>query len=811
MNGVLAVKLRRDLRRRPAQLIAAMILVMTGVALYGAAYDAYANLNASYQAIFGRYRFADITLVGGDTSAITRQAAATPGVAAAEARTVADVPMRMPDGSSLVGRVIGMPTAHQPAVNRVKTMAGRYLDPARPYGVLAERHLARHAHLTPGSAQVRVWRGGAWQPLSVLGTVASPEYLWPAASRQDVLPDPGGFGVLFVPEPLARDLADAGHSNGQRAGGQVAVYYTTAARHDADRLDAILAALARRHGAATAVVRADQPSNAALSEDIKGFAELAEAFPTLFLGAAGVAIYVVLTRRVTRDRAIIGMLRANGFRRRAILGHYLSTGLLTGLIGAVPGVLAGVALAGAVTRLYTRAIGIPDTIVSIRAATAIGGVAFGLAAGGLAALAPAVAAARVPPAEAMRGVTPGTGSGRVLRRRLGRLGRLASGLERISSVIGRLPAWAWLVLRGPTRQLRRTLYTEAGIVLALVLILVSWGMLDTSKATVARQFDEVRRQDAELTLARPTDAAALTDLAHQPGVQAVEPAAQLPITLTAGTRSYTTALIALPQRTTMHGFLVPGGGTRTLPGDGVLLGAPMRDRLHIVEGDRVTLRLPGGTSQATVQTTVAGFVTEPLGTFAYTSLDRLHSIVPAARPTIALIRFAPGADRDALRRNLSVRPGVLAYTDTEAMHRAANSYMNLFYVFVAIMLIFGGLLAFTVLFATMSVNLAERDVEVATLRASGVGRRLVSRLVTAENLLVIAAGLLPGLVLGRLAAGVFLGAFNSDLLTFHTDIRPTTYLWSAAAITGVALLAQLPGLRALARLDLARVVRERAT
>ena len=47
-------------------------------------------------------------------------------------------------------------------------------------------------------------------------------------------------------------------------------------------------------------------------------------------------------------------------------------------------------------------------------------------------------------------------------------------------------------------------------------------------------------------------------------------------------------------------------------------------------------------------------------------------------------------------------------------------------------------------------------------------------------------------------------------MRFHTDIRPATCAFSAAAVVAVALLAQLPGLRELARLNLAAVVRERA-
>jgi putative ABC transport system permease protein len=787
--SVLNVKLRRDLRRRPAQLVSVVVLVMLGVALFGASYDAYKNLDAGYQATFHKYRFADLTLTGGDTAAIAKQAGARPGVEAVTVRTVADVPLRMPDGSTLVGRVIGFPAGSQPAVNRVKVVDGSYLDPAAPAGVLAEKHIADHAGLKPGD-RVSAWDGKAWRDLAVRGTASSPEYLWPAASRQNVLPAPGSFGVLFAPEPLARRLA------GAAAPHQVAVYYTAAGREHAADLDAALTAAARQHGAGAAITRAEQPSNATLAEDIKGFSELAVMFPLLFLAAAGVAVYVVLTRRVARDRVIIGTLRASGFRRRTLVAHYLATGVAVGLAGSVLGVAAGLLLAGTVTRLYGDAIGLPETLVSVRASTVVAGLAFGVVAGALAALAPAVSAARVPPAEAMRGTVPATRGGGLLAR-----------LERSVPAAGRLPAGAWLVLRGPTRQFRRTLYTMAGVVLALVLILVSWGMLDSSQATVARQFDQIQRQDAELTLGRPLDGAALAALSVTEGVRAAEPSAHVPVTITAGDAGYSTTIVGLPAGTRMHRFLTPGGGERALPEHGALIGAALRDELGVGTGDRIGLRLGDG---RTVTTTVAGFVDEPLGTYAYAALGQVAAWAPDAKPDTVLVQFDAGADRAAVGRALAAQPGVVAYTDAQALKKTMDEYMNLFYVFVAVMLAFGGLLAFTVLFATLSVNLAERGTELATLRASGVGRRRLGRLVTAENLLVVTAGAIPGLILGRLATGAFLGAFNSDLMSFHTEIRPATFAWSALAVLAVAWLAQRPGLRGLARMDLGTLVRERA-
>jgi putative ABC transport system permease protein len=56
-----------------------------------------------------------------------------------------------------------------------------------------------------------------------------------------------------------------------------------------------------------------------------------------------------------------------------------------------------------------------------------------------------------------------------------------------------------------------------------------------------------------------------------------------------------------------------------------------------------------------------------------------------------------------------------------------------------------------------------------------------------------------------------MASFSSDLFQFELAVRPTTFVGTAVAIVVVALLSQVPSLRTVRRLDLARVVRERAT
>jgi putative ABC transport system permease protein len=795
VKGVLTTKLRRDLRRSRAQFIAVAVTIFLGITLYGGSFDAYRSLEASYERVFEDLSFADYWVAGGDGEAIASAAAALPGVAAVETRTRADLALRPRPDHSLFGRVVGVPASRRPAVNDLLVLDGGYLDPSDPDTVLVERHMADHFDLRPGD-EVGISAPDGWRSFTVAGVVSSAEYLWPSPSRQELIASMDDFGVVFVAEEVVGELA------GPAAAGEVVVRYGDgAARSD---LDSAMAGLVERWGATDGYPRAEQPANSALQADVKGFGELSFMFPLLFLTAAGLGTWVMLTRMVMSQMSVIGTLMASGMRRRTMFGHYLSYGVVVGLAGALPGVVAGVLLAWGIAGLYTGAISVPITVLRIDATTPLVGLVFGLVTGIAAAAFPAWRAVRRSPAEAMRGAHPsGTAKPTIL--------------ERLVPPLRRLPASLAMVMRGISRNARRTATTMLGVVLSLVLILVSWGMIDTVEALMARQFDEIEQSDARVVLDRPAAGDVLDTLGAVPGVRAVEPTLQVQVAVQANGERYGTTLEAYLPGTTMHRFLSEGGEI-PLPAEGVLLGEDMSGLLGVAVGDEVTVRVPA--LDAVVPLRVAGFVDEPLGTYAYASVPGLlgslqldgAAAAGEAPPVVfgAAVRFDPGAEPGVMRSRLQEADGVVAVSGTRAFEETLRSFMGLFYAFVGVMLLFGGLLAFGIIFNTMSVNLAERTVEVATLKASGMTDRRLAGLVSLENLLVTLLGILPGLAIGYLTAAEFMAAYDNDQFSFMLQMRPRTMVVSAAVIVGVTLLSQWPGLRAIRRLDVASVVRERA-
>ncbi|UFS97069.1 FtsX-like permease family protein [Nocardia huaxiensis] len=776
-HAVLHTKIRRDLRRRPAQVLAIAGTVLLGVLLFIASYDSFRNLETSYNHTYDRLHLADFTATGGDPNAIAAAVRGLDGVDRVTVRTQADVPFTIAD-TKLLGRITGLAEPGRPGVDEIDLTEGNL--PRNPDQVVLEHHAAGTFGLRPGD-RFQVFDGTVWRTVTVSGIARSAEYLWPARNRQEMLADPHSFAVAFTPQDQALTLT------GQSRANQVLVEMSDGASSgDRDRVGSAL----RTAGATAIEPRAEQPSNAALHEDLSGFSQIAVGFPALFLTAAAIAEYILITRLVQSERPIIGAMLALGARRRTVIAHYVGYGVAITALGAVLGVLGGFAATSVVTGAYTSAIGIPDTVVDHRISTAAIGLALGLLTGTLAALAPAVAAARVAPAAAMRGdgLSPA------------RPGAVA----RLSAHWSRLPVVARMALRSMARGRRRTLATMTGTVLALVLILSSVGMVTSMRNVLHLQFDVIELEDATAIVDNRNDRLPST-LAAVPGIVAVEPGTITPVTVATGENSYTTTLNGLQPGTTMHGFRTADGSTG-LPEDGVLAGRQLATRLDVEVGDILTVTAVFGAPR---QLRLAGLVDEPLGTFVYATTGTAQRVGGAGMQGY-LLRFAPGADRDAVRAAVTAIPGVVAYTDTHAMRAQFDRFLSLFWIFVLIMLILGAALAFTVIYVTMTVNFAERTTELATFRATGVRTRRITAALALENIAATMAAVPMGIAAGLFSAWMFLRSFNSDMFDIELAVGWTAPLLAALAVLTAAAVSQLPAARMVRRIDVARVVRERA-
>ena len=777
MVSVLRRAIPRDLRRHRGQYVAIGATVAIGIALFAASNDAFTNLQASYARTYERLAFADMTVTGGDVAGFVDQARSVDGVAEVVDRRRADVPTRIGGDHSLLGRVSEIPDDGRPLVDRLDILEGSTATVGSG-GVVLERHLAEHFALGPGDV-IELYSAGQWTLFDVSGVAASAEYIWPARSRQDVLTSSDDFGVVFAPG----DVIDQVASDPEQ---QALVLFDSGV--DPVVVEARLRQLADEAGASSIELRADQPSNAALQEDVSGFGEISFLFPVLFLGSAAMATFVLQGRLIRSQRAQIATLRANGLGTSSVLAHHLAEGIVVTGVAGVVGLVVGLPLGRLVTGVYTDAISVPDTVTGFHWSTVVVALMLAVATGLVATAAPAIAAARTTPGEALRGEVPTGGGGLSL-------------IERLVPPLRRLPARWRMTLRGIGRNKRRAATTGIGVVLALTLVLASWGMVDTVDILLERQFGTIQLQDAQLVVSGTAESM-IADVEGVPGVDRVEPVLDVPVTIGFDGASYATELIALERDTRMHSF-----GSAGLPETGFVVGRSLAAVLGVTTGDVVVADLGAGTLTAPI----VAFVDEPLGTLVYTSLSAAESVVGPSAVDSLLVTFTEDADAAAMRETLSAVPLVVAYVDSRGLYDTARGLLSLFYAFVAVMLAFGGVMAFALLFNTASVNAGERAPELAALELNGTSSGQVGRLLAGETMLLTVLSLVPGLAVGYWVSAQLMDSFSSDLFDFGMEIRASTLMLSATAILVVAALAQWSTARAVARLDIARVVRERSS
>lgn len=774
MSRILLRKVRRDLWRQRPQFLAAAVVMGIGVAVFVGATDAYANLKQSFARVYATQLLPDVVISGPGVFGLNEAARTLPGHPSVELRQQSDVSIRI-NGRTLFGRALGVPVATQPAVSKLALRSGAL--PSRG-SVLVDEHLAAHYGLHPGNT-VELLGPSGWRPVSVSGSAVSTEYLWPARSRAETVTTPEYFGVVFVPAPDMAQFAT-------RPADQLLAY-----AHDRDQAHALVTAateLASSH-AMMATPRDELPSYSFLRDGMQSVRKFARLLPWVFLVAAVVGTQVLLSRLVATQRAVIGTLSANGLSGRTIRGHYLTYGVAVGVVGATAGIVGGYVLGGWYTAQYTQALGLPQRATSLYPSSLLIGAIAGAAASALAAWAPARAASRVSPADAMR-ISPTSVRGGL------------SVAERLLPPLRRMPTRWRMTLRGITRNRRRTILTVAGVVASVCLVMVFAGMRDTVNGVIDRQYGEIELQDAQvITAAGAADAVADT-LRADPQIAAAEPFTRLDVTVQGRNNRYDTLLIALPRATQMHRFPF-GRSSRSLPPDGVLLGEGLRAILGVTVGDKIAIT--NAQKGIRLEQPVVGFADEPMSPVVYVAAEQ----VPALAPSGLLLKLAPGVNQDAKGQDMTTLHGVLAYVTTDSVSVTIRKAFELYNVLVALTLLSAGVMSAALLYNAMSANVSERTGELSTLQAAGMDARQLGRLVAAENITLVAIGLPAGLIAGTGLAECFLSNYVTQGYRWHLMMHTTTPLLVTAGVLIASLLTLVSAFRVIGRMDVAKVVRER--
>lgn len=785
---LLRKKLLREIMESKFRFFAISSVMAIGILLFTASYMSFLNLSRSYEYTYDRLNFEELLVrVDRAPERVVERLSSLPNVDLLTPRINDPLGMELEDGTRITGQIISIPGSDN-YVNMLHVREGNTLSgQEKELTCLVENHFAEFNDLHEGDAIYAV-KNGQRIPIRIAGSVSSPEYMIVFRNRQFPMTSATVYGVFYFSEEQARALTGfASNSYNEFA-------FTLRDYALLETTESQVRAILKPYNIEEVTTRDNQISKMLLDMDLRSFHDFALFFPILFFSIAAFSIYMILSRLVRTQRPIIGLMRAVGYSSRAVLFHYMSFALVVGLVGVVLGSLLGWAATGIVSKVYSIQMKIP--FVQYGTYPEVFGYGFLLAMGfcAISGIVPARRSAKVQPTEALRGVVDPARYGKV------------TWVERLLPRIDRLRVFWRLPLRNIFRNRRRTVFTVVGIMFAIILIMLNLGINDTVNANMDQAFNHLFTFDIAVLFLDPQTRVTQNKIENIPGVTEVEPAIGAPCTIANGDDDVDSILMGALVDTVMRGFLDEKNRAVEITPGHCLMSRNYRDELGVAVGDMVEIT----TYNRSRSFMISDFIMEPMGSFVYVPVDEARQLLGYGTKSSAFYIQVDEGYYQEVRDSLYDMPEVLTLVDLSQIEKEINSYMALMYIVIAVMLVFGIIMAFSLVFNTSTINIMEREQEVATMLTLGVPQWKASLSLTLENVIMGLLGLVPGYIAARFVMVQAMRLYETDLFAFTPAISIWTFIITGVMVIVLMVLSEFPSLRHIHNLDLAQSTKRRS-
>jgi len=763
------------------------------------------------------------------TSELVQRVAGVPGVASASPQLlVGDIQILGPDGKPM--DTYGLPSFGAAWPRDARTAQFKLIDGELPYGVdqigLDQSTATREGYDLGDQVRIVTPTRAVSAKLTAITTpglagasAGAPLVTFDAITAQLLLLGEPGWTSISVAVKPGADSGTVTKAIAQTVGDSVSV--RTAAQ-----------------------VTADGEND--LDNTFGGFSTVLVMFASLALFVGTFLIVNTFAMVVAQRSRELAMLRAIGASRGQVTGTVLAEALVIGVVGATLGLLVGIGVAAGIRFFYQHLdIQIPTAPLQIRASTVIACYLIGIGVTLASAYPAARRAGKLPPVAAMRddvglpersllvrlligafmllmaltlyfiGLNAGDVPGAVL---IG-FGAAITVLSvvMISPLVSRyaVRALMWpfgrkapvtLGRRNAERNPRRTSATSSALMISVALITGLLVIAASAKASIDKNITDALGT-SELVITSDGPAGFSTQVADRvtkvSGVESVHQVRQQ-----AGQVGDTAVQVSGVSDGTLDGSITTkfdAGSAARLHDGQAILPRNLAKTLGLTVGKTFDLTTTTGKHRLTV-----GGILAPNRQLnaVVLSLPVYESVGGKASDSVLYVEVAQGAEAApvgaAILGQLKDYPSIQV-RDQQAYAAGARGPVNSALAAIGMLLALAILIAILGIVNTLALGVVERTREIGLLRAIGMDRRQLRRMLQVESIAISLLGALFGLAIGVLfAASIQSALVDNGLNVLHIPVLQLVIAVLAAAIVGV-LAAVWPSRRA-ARLDVLRAI-----
>lgn len=510
-------------------------------------------------------------------------------------------------------------------------------------------------------------------------------------------------------------------------------------------------------------------------ENAERLGAIGRVFPVLFFLVAALISLTSMTRMVEEQRTAIGTMKALGYSKMSIAKKYLGYALIATAGGSVLGVLIGekilpyiIVYAYGILYQHITHILVPyQWIYAWMAAAAA--IVCTMAATFFACYKELVAQ----PAVLMRPPAPKNGQ-RVF-------------LERIKFIWKHL-SFTWKsCIRNLTRYKKRFFMTVFGIGGCMGLMLVGYGIKDSCYEIAELQFRDIQMYDGNVYLKEDisdeTRQNLLDYMKDDSDISHYMQTSMKNVTLVNGKNKRDAYQVVFSEPKDVKDYFDfhdrKSKEEYTLDDEGVIISEKTGKLLNAKAGDTIEIK---DEENGNKKVKIAHICENYMGHYIFFT-PSYYEKVYGENSEYNSIFFAgqkgdTQEDYNKIGEDILTQDGALSVSYMRDIEKQLDDMLKSLNLVIVVLIISAGMLAFVVLYNLNTVNITERQRELATLKVLGFYDLEVAEHVYRENVLLTFIGAAVGVVLGKFLHAFIIDTVEVDTAMFGRNINFSSYMYS---------------------------------
>ena len=238
------------------------------------------------------------------------------------------------------------------------------------------------------------------------------------------------------------------------------------------------------------------------------------------------------------------------------------------------------------------------------------------------------------------------------------------------------------------------------------------------------------------------------------------------------------------------------GNTLKLNNDGVIITPKIADKLELEVGDNLTIQSINGKEK---KVKIKGIAENYISNYIYISKDLYENLF---NEEITYNMIASDNNKKTKAKDILNSGSVMTINFSDDLMESANKEIKGLNNIVVLIVIVSSMLALTVLYNLTSINISERQREIATLKVLGFTGRESNEYIYRETLVIVIIGIIVGLIIAVPLHRVITGFIEGDDMMFLKNVNALSFVFASMLTLIFALIMQVVTYFKLKKVDM---------